>query len=374
MRSGIISLIVSVCLTRVAEGQFQEQELQFTPPAPATAFVGSRVSLQLVGQGSFLYVLGGYRWDANHGIFYPKAQVADLKQDGRINTWHETSEMVTPRTGLGAVASNGFVYAVGGSDSNWQSLDSAEYAKILPNGDLGPWKTDPHRLKTARSNLSLLRHESLDGSVSLYAVGGVGQVGSKTVHFDSVEFAPVQADGSLGEWRHASFDMKGGRSTPAAFVEFNRLYICGGWGDRNFDDVFSDVQYTSLSPDADLNPWQTNSSGLWMRMYGQTASVVHTSTGSFAVLIGGTLGEGNIISFIQYGRIHEDGSVGPWIMARTKIDRGRWGHAATIIGSRLYVAGGSSSSTDFLDDVQFLDVTDVPRAKPVNVVPKSGQK
>jgi len=356
MRLLFAAVIALASVTARAQNPLQEHELRIHAPKAQAKFDGPRVSHQTVSNGSYLYILGGYRWETDHGIFYRPTQVARVKPDGTLSAWQTTSEMSVARTGLAAACVNGVVYAAGGSDEKFTTLGSVESARIQEDGALGTWIREKHLLRTPRSNFDLITRKLPNGRTFLYAVGGVGQVGVNTVHFDSVEYAEVMGDGTLGDWKRASFDMKGGRSTPAAFIWRDQLYICGGWGDRNFDDVFSDVQYATLAQDGDLHAWQTSPFALRMRLYGHTTSVVTNVAKDFTVVIAGSLGEGNVAPFVQYARLGSDGSMGPWVMSQTRLDQARWGHSTVVLGSRIYVTGGSTSNSSFLDDVQLLEV------------------
>ncbi|MDB5338076.1 MAG: hypothetical protein JWN70_3695 [Planctomycetaceae bacterium] len=359
MRFLIAFLMFLLPTVATCQSPLQEHELKIQSPKALTSFDGPRTSHQTVSNGAYLYILGGYRWETDHAVFYPSVQVTQIKADGTLGPWQTTSEMSVARTGLASVCVKSCIYAAGGSDDKWTTKGTVESARFQPDGKIGKWATEKYPLRTPRSNFDLIVRELSDGRTLLYAVGGVGQVGLNTVHFDSVEYAEVMSDGSLSEWKSASFDMKGGRSTPAAFLWKDCLHICGGWGDRNFDDVFSDVQFAHLAKNGDLDAWQTSPFPLRMRLYGHTASVVTKGANSFAISVAGSLGEGNVISSIQYARLGDDGSVGPWIMSQTRIEQARWGHSSIAIGSRIYVTGGSASGSSFLCDVQLLEVDPV---------------
>ncbi|MBI4716001.1 MAG: hypothetical protein HY760_08720 [Nitrospirae bacterium] len=67
--------------------------------------------------------------------------------------------------------------------------------------------------------------------------------------------APVQADGTLGEWAETPLPDGVGAYTPAVVFHEGGVYIIGGWdGEKNVDTVVS----APLLPDGEIGPWQTS--------------------------------------------------------------------------------------------------------------------
>lgn len=351
----IIFLFVFCC--NCSFSQFQQQDLDISSPQNISSFTGKRASHQSIIINNTLYILGGYLWENAQGSVYKDVQFLSLGQHiyQPTSKWNKTTDMNKQRTGLGVATHNGFIYAIGGSDENWQYLSSIEFSKVNKDGSLNEWKLSPNNLNIPRSNLSAGVFISKSGQAYLYAIAGVGQVGDKTVHFASIEFAPINADGSIGKWLLAAFNMKGGRSTPASIVYENKLFVIGGWGDILFDDVFSDIQYADINEDGSLNPWHTSPNELRMRIFGHTATLADISNQKYILVIAGTLGEGNTTDFIEYAKANSTIGIGPLIMSSTRISGRRWGHATAYAGGNMYVTGGSEGNS-FMNDVQVLNV------------------
>jgi len=62
--------------------------------------------------------------------------------NGTVGTWQTTSSMAIGREDFLGVAYNGYLYAFGGTpDVDVTQLSSVEYAPINVNGTVGTWRT-----------------------------------------------------------------------------------------------------------------------------------------------------------------------------------------------------------------------------------------
>jgi N-acetylneuraminic acid mutarotase len=177
-------------------------------------------------------------------------------------------------------------------------------------------------------------------------------VGDYTVHFDTVEFAPLAKDGTPGPWQTCHFHMKGGRSAPGVLQHGGRLYVLGGWGDLLIEDVFADVQYAPFKPDGQLAPWHTAPYRLKMPLYGHAVLAL---PGERAVVLGGNAGEGNYFANIQEAKLVPSSGTGPFQFTRSQIPDPRWGHTAAFVDGRIYVLGGAVKR-GFLNTVVYATV------------------
>src|SRR5205085_12203613 len=65
-----------------------------------------------------------------------------LASDGTLSPWQFTSSMMMPRSVEGTVATQGYVYALGGTGECMlsQTTNTVEWAAINPGGTLGSWQ------------------------------------------------------------------------------------------------------------------------------------------------------------------------------------------------------------------------------------------
>jgi N-acetylneuraminic acid mutarotase len=360
MRLGLRSFcVVLSLLLQAAFMDAQGQQLVFSDWQPTTSFDGPRTSLAAVLVNNRIYVLGGLSASGSSFTLYNDVQTAPLGNDGSIpqGAWQKTTPFSEPRSGLGAAVHNGVIYVVGGF-SNQGTLADAQYARLQPDGMVGPWVASPNRMITPRSNLALDVVVTASGDSYLAAIAGVGEVGKDTVHFDHVEVAEINADGSLGPWKACPFHLKGGRSAPGTLIANGLLYVIGGWGDLLLEDVFNDIQYAPIRDDGCLDPWHTNATRLNMPLYGHTTTLTSVTGSPSVLVLGGNAGQGNYFNNVQVAPIMAGGDLGRFQFDQHQFATPRWGHATVSYNDFIYVLGGAQrSGGGYLSDVQFTTVS-----------------
>jgi len=310
---------------------------------------------------NFVYVLGGYRFDptTNQVIYYDSVVRSTMGSNGHLSAWTAEPPFKSGRAGVGATVVGQCLVVSGGSSSTATSAtyyDDIQYARIGSNGRLSNWTTSPYRLKTRRSNHSLVALKTDRGNV-LNVVAGVTQVGQDTVHLDTIEFASVRDDCSIGEWTLANFHLKGGRSSPQALAVKNNVVVIAGWGDLDLVDVFNDVQTSAPRSDGSPAPWKTALGRLTTGIYGHTtvfAELLTPPNSSLLLSTGGQPGTGAYSNWISYayvlpGSPIPDG-IGQWRIAPNgKLPTGRTGLGSFESAARLYVIGGNDTSGQYRD-------------------------
>jgi hypothetical protein len=331
-----------------------ETVIKFDDWQSTNGFEGPRVSHAVVLNGNRLYVLGGLF--ANGSIIYNDVQFAPLGNDGRIpkNTWQKTTPFPTPRFGLGGVVHADVLYVVGGFSQNG-TLDDVQYAQLDADGTIATWITSPNHLNIPRSNHRVEVLITPSGIPYLAAIAGVGKVDQDTVHFDEIEVARINTDGSIGPWLLCPFHLKGGRSAPGTIVNGGRLYVLGGWGDLLIEDVFNDVQYALIRDDGCLDSWHTSPFHLGMPLYGHTAALETGGTPAVFTVLGGNAGQGNYFNNVQFSTVATNGDTTRWEFDTHQFAVPRWGHGTVRYNNFLYVVGGRGRNGD-LSDVQFTRV------------------
>jgi hypothetical protein len=311
----------------------------------------------------YIYVLGGFRFDAAAGqvIYYDSVVRTTIGTDGHLSAWAAEPSFNTARSGASATAVGGCLFLAGGSSSTPTSLkyyDDVQSARIDGNGRLSPWTTSPNHLKIPRSNLALAAVTTTEG-VFLNVVGGVTQIGQDTVHLDTVEVAKVGSNCSVGEWNPASYHLKGGRSAPQALNVHNNIVVIGGWGDFDAIDVYDDVQVSAWRADGSLGPWRTSSGRLTTGIYGHAVLEAKTDkapTQSLLLSLGGQPGTGAYANWISYAYVWPGvalpEAIGTWRIAATgRLPTGRTGIGAAQSHAFVYVIGGNDANGQYYRDV-----------------------
>jgi len=334
----------------------------FCPWRTEAALPEAATYFAIATSGHNIYVLGGYRFDSgsNQLTYYNAVLLGKIGADGTIAGWKQQAPFQTGRSGLGAAQLGLCLFLNGGSYSLNSApvyADDTQYASVAADGTLSTWKTSPNRLKTPRSNHTLLGISTAQGRY-LYAVAGVTQIGEDTVHLDTVEVAKVADDCSVGQWSVANYHLHGGRSTPQAVVVRSNAVVIGGWGDLDLIDVYNDVEVASPRPDGTPGPWQLAPGRLPTGIYGHATSYYEPGGTGDPILfsVGGQPGTGAYGTWIAYAyvspKLSLPGAISIWRIAPSgQLPIGRAGHGIVAYRDRLYVIGGSAPGGQFLKDV-----------------------
>lgn len=340
---------------------------------PVSQFRQPRAGHQSVAVGDHLYVLGGYSSAARGGsgkvVLFNDVQYASLKQlfagvlpaDG----WRKSTPFSGARSGHGCVAYGGRIYIIGGGDGI-KYFSDVQYAAIRNDGaiDSRGWLKSENHLNLARSAHGCGVFVN-NGTPFIYVAGGAGSEVGKTVHYDSVEYAPIHEDGHIGNWTLCNSRFSEGRAhCGLAFVD-DRIYVIGGWGDY---DVYSDIQYAPIMANGTLGNWITNIATLNPSRFGHATVVWQNEPLTAVIIIGGVFATGmregystqidgrssqsRYLGDVQFSCFTSEGT-DPWIPLSEAFDitPTRWGHTSVLCGKQLLVMGGQSESGEFLNDV-----------------------
>ena len=336
----------------------QQAEFALSDWTSTAAFQGPRTSHAAFVASNRIYVLGGLLVTGGSTTLLDDIQVAQLGNDGTVLStgWRTVGRMPSARSGHGLVALDGRVYLVGGYTAGG-TLGDTDVATLGMDGTLDRWVPSSSRLNIPRSNLVLHAWKAPSGQAYLLVVGGVNQVGSDTVHFDEIETTAISADGSVGPWRVCPFHLKGGRSAPGVVVVGSTLIVMGGWGDL-LEDVFGDVQTSTLQADGCPGPWTTSPRPLPLPVYGHSVALMGAASGATAFVLGGNAGQGNYLNTVQAMSLASDGRPRRIGFDSHLFAIPRWGHATVRYNDYLYVLGGARRGDGgFLSDVQFTRAT-----------------
>jgi len=186
-------------------------------------------------------------------------------------------------------------------------------------------------LETSNAVLVTARygHASVVVGTNLYALGGFGEA-----PLDSVERATINADGSLG-----SFELVPGvklataRYRHAALVIGNSIYVLGGLTDTPVDSIERAV----IGADGSLGPFTIVAGNhLATPRHSHAVALV----GSTLYVVGGTSGLG-ATSNVEQATVERDGSLGSFAAASASMTRARSGQTLGVFGNTLYAIGGA---------------------------------
>ncbi len=247
------------------------------------------------------------------------------------------------RTYAGTVAYNGYLYLIGGSGSGGYRTDT-QYAPIDPSGEIGAWTTSAYSFTTGRDRFMAVTYNGY-----IYIMGGF----ASSTYYRDVQYSKIQSDGSIGAWSSlASFNTPA-RFGHAGFAYNGYIYITGGCTADNIISCTAwttNVQYASINADGTLGAWTNNPNSFLSARYGHSATVYN----GYMYIMGGNIQGGNA-NIIQYASINADGSVGTFAVSANNYTTNRQEHTTIALAGYLYVMGGNNGGS-FLNTVQYAPI------------------
>ena len=290
--------------------------------------------------GENLYLVGGETADG------PIASVLStvVSEDGNLGAWQEGPALPEPRSGAIVLNLSGVPYVIGGSDASG-SPTSTVFAGLVEEGVLTGWEAaDDLALPVALSD-----HAGVPTGNGLYVFGGRTADGLSAATYRSSLTTTGQI--RLQPWVEVTeLPLPEARANATAVSLGGSVYVIGGEGP---DGVSNTVFYLGL--DTQGQPAVDHDSGRpfgWGVSVGQSASAAlpepragHTSfANSGAVyVLGGRTGDGTAAA-TNYWAVPNaaDGTISEWLaLDATDLPSPRQGAAAAVVGSYVFLAGGS---------------------------------
>lgn len=283
-----------------------------------SSMVVPRISHAVVKANGFLYALGG---DNTNG-FLKSVERSAITGGNTLGSWQIDSEMTITRSSLAAVVIGPYIYALGGltKATGGIGLSSVERALIKPDGSLDTWEV-VSSMPSSRWGL-----EAVVAGNYLYALGGFYGTALATV-----ERALISPDGSLGTWETLP-PMTTPREKPAAVVIGDAIYVIGGLS--SYSGYQSSIERARINPDGSLGAWQIVSSMITPRF-----RLMQAWVDGYLYAIGGANASGDL-NTVERTTISSDGTFGPW-QTLPSLNNKRFALAGITIGSTIFAAGGS---------------------------------
>jgi len=290
-----------------------------------TAFTTARGQLGLVASNSYLYVMGGW----NGTTYYSDTQYIKIKTNGSLDTSWSTasgSTLSSTRRGFGAVAYNGYIYVAGGYNGTTYYTD-VQYAQVNNGGQgtTASWATTTNLPTTARGFFPSVAYNGY-----VYALGGY----NGTTYLNDVQYAPLNANGTIGTWA-STHSFTTAREDFAATVYNGYIYLMGGNAGAGATRM-GDVQYALICTGNNSGTGGCTSTAGTVGTWSSTSSMIVARSGLAAVANAGYMyivaGEGvsasgdcngtndNFCSGVQYAPINANGTIGTWHFTHASTD------------------------------------------------------
>jgi len=302
------------------------------------SFTTARYGLEALAYNGYLYVMGGYTGSS----YLNSVQYAPINANGSLGTWQSTANFTTARQSFGALAYNGYLYVMGGGGTGW--FNDVQYTSVHADGTVGTWQSTTS-FTTGRQGLAGVAYGGY-----LYAWGGVSSAGT---YLSDVQYAPINANGTVGTWQSTT-SFTTGRQNLGSVIYNGYMYTIGGYSGT----YLSDVQYAKIDPPGVTGNYKSTTSFV----YDSTTSNSITYNG-YLYIIGGSDGNG-FLNDVQYAPINANGTIGTWKYTYNSASSSSFvggfttarGYLSSVIyNGYLYIMGGTDGST-YYNDVQYAPI------------------
>lgn len=201
-----------------------------------------------VYNNSYVYLIGGFDGSSNLNII----QLGKLNDDGEITKWNKL-QLPQYLSSQGSIIYNDKLYIIGGLrqnktiDNNGQYVYKRSYTNsvyvtdIYSDGSIGAWQSTSE-LNEVKGKFGIVSNRNY-----IYVLGGEYVSGTTACQYQTVEYAKINSDGTLDQWKMTSPLMIKTDSC-AAFIYNNYVYVVGGY-------CCSKIQYAAIHEDGSLGPF-----------------------------------------------------------------------------------------------------------------------
>ena len=242
---------------------------------------------------------------------------------GDVGAWSTGTSLNTATTTAGAVTYNSFVYMLAGRDNSLNALNAVEYAPLNANGSLGSWTTSPNNLPGAMWRPAVTEYNGY-----LYVLGGLTNGGP----VNTVYYAKIANDGSVGTWATGA-TLSDAEHSMAIAAYNGYMYLFGG---ADAGGNVSTVYSAAINVNGSLGSW-TTTTALPQAERRQHAVVY----GGYVYVVGGLAGSN---STAIYSAALNGGTVGTWNTLSTVLPSAMIDFSVAENNGYIYLTGGNNGS------------------------------
>ncbi len=324
---------------------------------PSSSLPSGESGMGVVINNGYLYSIGGAT-AANTSTVNNYIFAINNGGGGGLSSVNLTSAFTKGRNLAATVAYNGYLYLLGGvagsgnsgndcTTGTYMYCNGVQYAPINANGSLGTWVYTTS-FSGPRGGLAAVAYNGY-----MYILGGYN--GSSSLN--DVQYAIINSNGTLGSWNYTYNSANNGttfsggftnaREGEGAVVYNGKLYLFGGEGST----YYSDVQYASINNNGTIGSWTTDSNS----MYIDVAYFGFTEYNGYIYAVGG-VNANYYYQLVQYAKINSNGSVGQWNYTTSVYENARVYNSAVAYNGYLYVIGGDNDSSTNYSDIQYAPI------------------
>jgi N-acetylneuraminic acid mutarotase len=300
------------------------------------------------GYNGYLYGMAGFADDTGlQDLLFAKIDVSD----GSIGPFTTSKVTIIQRWDLRAVVSSGYVYTLGGCSSGEPPATCNSMSDTVQTFQLYNNYSGSTTDYTTASNL--FGTDRLGGSATvmdgyIYVAGGCVSATDCTDATNGVQYAQLNADGSIGTWNATTANLPADRAYGQLENVGGDLYYIGGQDDAG--TAQTTVYYASPSS-GNVTSWSTASNGL-------PAARTELSAASWngrLYAVGGHNGGTDTMTVYVSPDLSSGGDIGSAWSSTTAFNVARRGHTVIAYANNLYIFGGYDG-TNYLNDTQFTQI------------------
>jgi N-acetylneuraminic acid mutarotase len=305
------------------------------------------------GYNGYLYVVGGY--NSNNGVLgaiqFAKIDVST----GNTSSFNTSSTSISPRWGMGVPISNSYAFVLGGCSAgappnSCSSLQPKVQSFQMFNNDSGAPAGYSTSAQTYATDPSRLGASSTVLNGYLYVAGGCTSATDCTTASNNVSYAALDANGTVGAWTSTT-------ALPAALA-WGKLQVAGGSlyyiGGQDGSGAASANVYYATPSSGNISSWGTASSGLPAARTKLAAAVWNNRL----YAVGGNNSAGSPTATVYVSpQLNSGGNIGSaWSTSSTSFSVARSGLTAVAYSNNLYIFGGYDGS-NYLSDSQYSQIS-----------------
>jgi hypothetical protein len=326
----------------VCQGKSAYAQLSSTGTITGTWQTGTAPPAGVTNRSGFVY--NGYMYltgGTSAGAGVTSTYYIKLNSNGTMgSSWTATSTLTEARYNHGAVAYNGFAYVSGGQDSSTQRT-SVEKAAINGDGSLGAWTTTG---TTALTGTGRSQHQMEAYNGYMYVTGG-----TPTLH-ESVEFARINSDGTMGSWSSTT-SIPTGANNPyreaGSGIHNGYWYMVGGCDGTCTATAAQKVIYAPVYANGQVGTWQQGTTLPAQETYPQFGVY-----NGYIFSFGGT--NGNVYS----SPIDPAGSISAFAATTDFDTNAKWGLTSVAAAGFIYTFAGQQSGGGYQNSARYARICD----------------
>ena len=315
------------------------------------------------GYNGYIYVVGGF--DATEGVLadieFIKVNVSDGSLGSDTDGFHVSAVTINQRWGLSVPVSNSYAYVIGGcttgnSPSNCSVRTDVIQTFQVYNNDSGTpagYSTAAHTYST---NPNRVGASSVILNGYIYTAGGCTSTTDCTTAIDTVSYAPIDANGTIGTWSDTSSPLPAVRAWGKLKTAGGTLYYIGG---QDSGSTLASTVYYGTPSSGNITSWGTASNPLPAARSKFGATVWNNR---LYVVGGEGTGTGctgsNVCNTVYVSpQLNSGGNItSSWSTSSTSFSVARSGLTTLAYANNLYLFGGYDGS-NYLSDSQYSQIS-----------------